>query len=134
MRRPGGERYVRFVCFRTVAGQRTRLGLFQALDEARLSDQAADWALAAIRDLSDWFSAHLDRPARFSRATWNGGEQQGLSWFKPSAREHIQKMHELKTALENCGVHVEQLTTHDPGLILFEDAHQVVAEPGGRKF
>jgi hypothetical protein len=118
-----------------VAGQRTRLGLFQALDEARLSDQAADWALAAIRDLADWFSAHLDAPTRFSRATSNGGEQQGLSWwFKPSAREHIQKMHELKTALENCGVHVEQLTTDDPGLILFEDDHQVVAEPGGRRF
>jgi hypothetical protein len=43
-------------------------------------------------------------------------------------------MHELKTALENCGVHVEQLTTDDPGLILFEDTHQVVAEPGGRQF
>jgi hypothetical protein len=134
VRRRGGERYVRFVCFQTVAGQRTRLGLFQALDEARLSDQAADWALAAIRDLSDWFNAHLDAPTRFSRATWNGGEQQGLSWFKPSAHEHIQKMHELKTALENCGVHVEQLTTDDPGLILFEDAHQVVAEPGARRF
>lgn len=43
-------------------------------------------------------------------------------------------MHALKIALEACGFHVEVLTTRDPGLIVRQDEHQVVAEPHGRSF
>ena len=37
-------------------------------------------------------------------------------------------------ALEACGVHVDILTTRDPGHIVWQDQHQVVAEPGPRTF
>jgi hypothetical protein len=43
-------------------------------------------------------------------------------------------MHRLKVALEQCGIHVEVLTTRDPGLIVWQDQFQIVAEPRGRKF
>jgi hypothetical protein len=43
-------------------------------------------------------------------------------------------MHALKVALESCGIHVDVLTTRDPGLIVWQDEHQIVAEPRGRKF
>ncbi len=43
-------------------------------------------------------------------------------------------MHRPKLALEDCGVHVEVLTTRDPEHIIYEDKHRVVAEPGGRRF
>jgi hypothetical protein len=43
-------------------------------------------------------------------------------------------MFRLKQALEACGIHVEVLTTRDPGHILFEDDYQVAAEPLHNRF
>lgn len=126
--------YVRFVCYQLVESQRQRLGLFQALDEARESDNAPSWALAQIGDIYSWFKKNLGVPAQFSRDGWKGRGQPGLSWFKPVAVDHIRQMHQLKLALEACGVHVDVLTTRDPGHIIWQDQHQLVAEPGARKF
>ena len=126
--------YVRFVCYREVKSQRQRLGLFQALDEARQSDFAPAWALKEVGEISDWFFKNLAVPKQFSRGGWRGPGQPGLSWFKPLASEHIRQMHRLKLALEACGVHVDILTTRDPGVIIWQDRHQLVAEPGGRRF
>lgn len=123
--------FVRFVCFHLVEGQRARLGLFQALDNARQSDQAAPWALEQLNELNDWFSDNLAVPTRFER---RAGGQSALSWFKPTAAEHISRMHALKTALEACGVHVEVVTSRTPGVILYEDEHQIAAEPGAGRF
>ncbi|WP_420479376.1 hypothetical protein [Brevundimonas sp. FT23028] len=126
--------YIRFVCFQTVGRQRTRLGLFKAIDEAVESEHAESWAIAEARQQCGWFNANLAIPKQFSTGGHRGFGQPGLSWFKPSAAEHIQRMHALKVALEACGVHVEVLTTRDPGLIVWQDEHQVVAEPRGRTF
>lgn len=126
--------YIRFVCFQTIGRQRSRLGLFAAIDEAVESEHAPGWAIAEARSLSGWFNANLALPKAFSTGGHKGFGQPGLSWFKPSAVEHIRRMHALKAALEQCGVHVEVLTTRDPGLIVWQDAHQLVAEPRGRKF
>jgi hypothetical protein len=133
--------YVRFVCLQTVERQRNRLGVFQAIRIARESDVAEDWALRELRVLGDWFNDRLARPKSFAsgRERFHKGEyiqegQTGLSWFKPTATDHIARMHRLKTALDACGVHVEVLTTRDPGKVVWEDEHQVVAEPGGRRF
>lgn len=128
--------YVRFVCFRSVEGHtRQRLGLFQALDQARQSDVAAGWALAELGECNGWFSKNLKVPDRFSRDGWKRPGQPGLSWFKSwAAEEHIQVMHRFKRAAEECGVHVETLTTRDPGHVIYEDKHQIVAEPGKRRF
>lgn len=62
-----------------------------------------------------------------------GFGQPGLSWFKPSAAEHIRRMYALKVALEACGIDVEVLTTRDTGLIVRQDEHQIIAVwPGQR--
>ena len=126
--------YVRFVCFQMVDGQRQRLGLFQALDDARTCDFAPMWALSRIGELYGWFKSNLKVPGQFSKGNWKGSGQPGLSWFKPVATEHISQMHQLKVALEACGVHVDILTTRDPGHIVWQDENQLVAEPGSRKF
>ena len=126
--------YVRFVCFEQVAGQRNRLGLFQAVKLARRSDNAVGWALAEIEAVNDWFSDNLDVPDRFERGGWRTPGQAALSWFKPQAETHIQQMYRLKTALEECGIHVDVLTTREPGHVLYEDDHQIAAEPLGGRF
>jgi hypothetical protein len=135
-KRPRDERsvFVRFVCFETVEGQRTRLGLFQAIKLAEDNDSAPGWALAAIHELANWFDANLATPSHFERGGWKRPGQPALSWFKPQAVEHIRRMYELKTALEECGVHVDVLTTRDPGVIIWQDKDQLVAEPKGSRF
>jgi hypothetical protein len=125
--------YVRFVCYRLVEGQRQRLGLFQALEEARDCAFAPAWALRQIGELYGWFKQNLAVPSRFERS-YGGQGRPGLSWFKPVAADHVRQMHQLKVAVEECGVHVEILTTRDPGTIIWQDEHQVVADPGNRKF
>ena len=122
--------YLRFVCFQLVDGQRHRLGLFPAMAVARESDQGIDWALAEIETLNDWFGDNLAAPTCFD----DGGGERALSWFKPGATEHISRMFALKAALEACGVHVEVLRTRSPGLVRYEDEHQVAAEPYGVRF
>lgn len=126
--------FVRFVCYRRVQSQKQRLGLFQAMQEARDCDFAPAWALKQIAVLGDWFDENLTVPSKFARGGWKGMGQPGLSWFKPVATEHIKQMHQLKLALDACGVSVDILTTRDPGTIIWQDEHQVVAEPGARKF
>lgn len=126
--------YIRFVCFQTIGRQKSRLGLFAAIHEAVESEHAESWAIAEARSQSSWFNANLALPKAFSTGMHKGYGQPGLSWFKPSAVEHIKRMHALKNALEACGIHVEVLTTRDPGLIVWQDKHQVVAEPRGRTF
>ena len=109
--------YVRFVCFRLVEGQRQRLGLFQALEEAKDCEFAPSWALQTIGETYGWFKEHLAVPERFEQ-TYGGRGRPGLSWFKPIAIEHIKQMHQLKLAVEECGVHVEILTTRNPGAVI----------------
>ena len=128
-----GRIYVRFVCFRLVEGQRQRLGLFQALEKAKDCDFAPSWALRAIGETYGWFKANLAVPERFEQ-NYGGRGRPGLSWFKPLATEHIKHMHQLKLAVEECGVHVDIITTRDPGSVIWQDAHQLVADPGKRKF
>ena len=132
---PKRERtFVRFVCFQTVEGGRSRLGLFQAIDDARDNPNSPDWALKEIGEVYGWFKANLAVPDRFQKGGWKGVGQPGLSWFKDTTVEHISQMHRLKAALQDCGVHVETFTTRDPGDIIFQDQHQIVAEPVDRRF
>jgi len=63
-------RYERFVCFQQVKGQRNRLGLFQALDAARMSDHASSWALAEVKATNDGFNNEVDAPTTFSCGKW----------------------------------------------------------------
>ncbi|MEH6697548.1 MAG: hypothetical protein V7672_02505 [Brevundimonas sp.] len=135
------QTYIRFVCFEVVERQRNRLGVFQAMDLAEQSEIAEDWALKELAALDRWFTTHLARPDffvsggdRYRNRRAKAANQSGLSWFKPGAAEHIRRMHRLKAALEACGIHVDILTTRDPGRIIWQDAHQIVAEPGGRRF
>ena len=131
---PPPKTYIRFVCFQTIGRQRSRLGIFKAVDEAVESEHAPGWAIKEARAQCAWFNANLGFPKVFSAGGHKAFGQPGLSWFKPIAMEHISRMHQLKRALEACGLHVEVLTTRDPGLVVWQDEHQLVAEPRGRKF
>jgi hypothetical protein len=133
-RAPAGPTFVRLVCFKTVKGLRSRIGLFQAHEEAQESDHAPTWALQQLDATYEWFATNLKVPTGYEEKTWQEGYQRAFSWFKDTATEHIAAMFDLKAAFEACGVQVELLTTRDPGRIVYEDDHQVTALPLHRRF
>jgi hypothetical protein len=53
----------------------------------------------------------------------------GVCWFKPSAKEHIARTYEMCRILEQNGVYVRVFKARRPGYIVYQDEHQVVAEP-----
>ena len=50
---------------------------------------------------------------------------------KSQAKEHIQSARELASLLEQYNVRVTTVTTRRPGYVVYEDEHQLVAEPFG---
>lgn len=86
----------------------------------------------ALQQLLSWFEANLIVPKRFNRTSSKGyyrRRTKGVSWLKPTAKEHIAKMRELAAILEENGYPVSQITSERPGYVVFEDEHQIVAEP-----
>jgi hypothetical protein len=86
----------------------------------------------SLENLLAWFGTNLATPQRFNTSRSKGyyrRKSAGISWLKPTAAEHIAKMRALVAILEKNGYLVSQITTDRPGYVVFEDDHQVVAEP-----
>jgi len=129
---------IRFVSGRAHPDTGMEEGIFCAAGDLR------DGSLISVPDrqlleaLLSWFAANLATPERFNRSKSKGyyrRRTQGISWIKPGAVEHVAKMHALRAILEKNGYQISQMTTDRPGYVVFEDDHQVVAEPfrGTRK-
>ncbi|MEO9683987.1 MAG: hypothetical protein ABJF86_18560 [Tateyamaria sp.] len=124
--------YLRFVYARPVEGIKSREGFFQAAREIEDNPLSDGVAHHRIDDLRDWFNDNLEHPERFSRSSpkaLHHKTTKGLSWFKPTATKHIAKAFELKSVLDECGYTIDVLKECRVGYLLYEDEHQVVAEP-----
>lgn len=124
--------YLRFVTARPVDGMKAREGFFQAAGDVADDPMTDAVTLARVDALRDWFSENMEAPLRFSRTqtkNFRRTETRGLSWFKPTATAHIAKAFELKGVLDECGYPIEVLRETRIGYVIYEDAHQVVAEP-----
>lgn len=85
-----------------------------------------------MEELISWFAENLPAPDRFNESTSKGAWRRnaaGISWFKPTATEHIANMRELVALLQDAGVHSEEVSTYRPGYVVYEDPFQIVAEP-----
>ncbi len=124
--------YLRFVYAKPVDGMTSREGFFQAAGELAADPLADPLVVAKVDELRHWFANHLDLPKRFSSSRSKGyyrRKTKGLSWFKPSATEHIAKAFELKSLLDESGFTIEVIKEDRVGYVVFEDEYQVVAEP-----
>jgi hypothetical protein len=107
-------------------------GVFRVAYELRDGALISVWERALLEGLLGWFDVNLEKPQRFNSTKSKGYYRRraaGISWLKPTANEHVAKMRALITIIENNGYQVSQITTDRPGYIVFEDEHQVVAEP-----
>jgi len=120
---------LRFVAEWPSSGCLRRAGIFAAAYDLRRSDRCLPELSTELNDLLTWFGADLPIPGRFARSRRPHAHPVAVSWFKPSAHEHVRKARRLVQILAACGVSVDELRTSRPGYVVFEDEFQVVAEP-----
>lgn len=123
--------YIRFVINEIHPVSNHDIGVFQAAYRLKDSHHLVDYDELILRDLLDWFNANLKKPSRFTIAKppYYRKQNTAISRFKDTATEHIAKLREILAILDAHDVHFEMIRTDRPGYIVYEDDHQVVAEP-----
>jgi len=123
--------YVRFVVGKRDPDSVCDQGIFQAVYDLHDSGMLHRYEEAHVQELRQWFNDHLEKPSRFtaSKPPYYRKQSRALSWFKDSAHEHIRRVRELIAVLENHGVSARMIKSERVGYIVYEDEHQVVAEP-----
>jgi len=124
--------YIRFALHRDHPDSGVAEGIMSTAN--RLADDAAasgdDRAQATA--LLRWFSDNLSTPTRFNKTVSKGSYRRatrGVSWFKASAQEHIDKMGALAVLIERYGYQTQRIRSKQPGYVVYEDDAQIVAEP-----
>ena len=124
--------YLRFVTERRTEHGSRREGFFQAVALARRDPETPGYLHDRLTALLGWFIDNLDEPERFNRGSLKTGHRAtttGLSWFRSEATEHVKNAFELCGILHELGYPITVLKTNRPGFIVYEDDHQIVAEP-----
>jgi hypothetical protein len=123
--------FLRFVTSEVHQESHEELGVFQAAFRLRNNGALSKQEEAAFEEIREWFSRNLKSPARFTSAKppFYRKRQSGISWFKDSAQEHINKIREMAALLERHDVAVQMITSTRPGYIVYEDDFQIVAAP-----
>lgn len=124
--------YLRFVLLEDHPDSGVRAGPFAAAYKLRDEGDFTETERQELSALIDWFKAELKVPERFSRSSSKGHYRRaakGISWLKDSATDHVQKMHRVAQILRDHGYHVELVRSANPGYLVYEDDHQIVAEP-----
>ena len=123
---------VRFVLPRMNPNTGARDGVFEAAYALRRAGTLKPGKHDRLDRLLDWFGDELAVPRRFNRTRSKGyfrRRTKGICWFKSSAIEHVSRMHRIAVILRQHGHHVTMIRTRRPGYVVYEDEHQVIAEP-----
>lgn len=123
--------YVRFVVAELNDDSERDLGVFQAAYRLRNQGKLYPYEEPHLDELLQWFNTHLEEPTRFTTAKppYYRKRNRAISWFKDSAQEHILRIREIAAILENHGVPVRMVKSDRVGYVVYEDEHQIVAEP-----
>ena len=123
--------YLRFVVAQVDEDSGRELGVFQAAYNLRDDGKLYPYEEPQLDELRQWFNTHLQGPTRFtaSKPPYYRKKSTAISWFKDSAQEHIARVREIVAILENHGVRVRMIRADRVGYVVYEDEHQIVAEP-----
>ncbi len=99
-------------------------GILVAAAQLRDSNRVTMADEAWLRGYLHYFNEHLKVPACLQE--WEN--RRAISWFKEGSKM-IDRVWNLKVFLEEQDVFIDVLTTRDPGAIIYEDGHQIVAKP-----
>lgn len=126
------ESYIRFVVHQRDEQSGVETGIFQRAYELRDSAEVTAADRDVIAEVLTWFHDHLNAPERFNRSRSKGHDRRaarGIAWFRSSATEHLQQAHRLKAVLDANGHSVTVVVERRIGYVVYDDAHQVIAEP-----
>jgi len=123
--------YLRFVVADIQQDSGRELGVFHAIGDLRDVGKLSRDEEQHYDSLVLWFDKNLRKPSRFtaSKPPFYRKKNKAISWFKDGAHEHIAKIREVIAILEHHGVSVRMLKASRVGYVVYEDEHQVVAEP-----
>lgn len=121
--------YIRFVV--DIQDERSghRKGIFAALGVFKKNPDVTTGDYAHYRELAEWFNDNLEQPDRFNRSPNPHAKPIALSWYKDSATEYIHKTREVAALLDRYGIKASMIKSNNPGYIVYESEHQIVAEP-----
>ena len=117
--------YIRFQGQKPNEYADSKLGIFQLAFELRDYGDIPKFQESELIKNIQWLKEHLKSPEILDK----DGHHRAISWFKPGAKEPINRARAIASILNEHGYHVEQVQTKDPGLVIYEDGHQVVAKP-----
>jgi len=118
--------YIRFTIGRADERSGSEEGLFtvayRELNSAVLANYEREW----LEELLTWFKKELKIPGPILRKDAN---RRAICWFRESSKEVMSKAFELVVFLRERGYYVESHRTEIPGMVVYEDGHQVAAKP-----
>jgi len=128
----GSSSYLRFVLQQIHPDSGVPEGLFSTGYALRDDDETPPYDRDNLAAILSWFDDNMEVPTRFNRSSSKGVYRRttkGISWFKTTAWEHIEKMRDLAAVLAEHGHLIDEIRTERPGYIVYEDTVQIVAEP-----
>lgn len=119
--------YIRFVVHKLDEDAFVEKGLFSAMGDLVYHDVLYKYEDKLRIEIATWFSKNLDVPEAFTSR--KKIKLKAISWFKESAKIHIDQMRAYAQILEAHDVLVKQIMTKKPGKIVYEDDFQIAAIP-----
>jgi len=128
--------YLRFVVAEVDPDSGRELGVFQAVQLLREKGQLDPHEEEQHDRIVKWFDDHLEKPTRFtaSKPPFHRKKKKAISWFKDTAHEHLARMRLWVAILHNHAIPVRMLKAERVGYVVYEDEHQVVAEPFAKEY
>ena len=119
--------FIRFVGAEIDERSHVSAGLFCAASQLRWSEGLPDYEFDALTELKDWFDVHM--PSPFDHLPRERRYEQAICWFKPTAREHLERAWDLVAILERNDVLIWTIRSRKAGYVHYEDEVQVFARP-----
>ncbi|MGE0084514.1 MAG: hypothetical protein AB7S75_08835 [Desulfococcaceae bacterium] len=121
--------YIRFAIHEKDDKSGREKGLFSAMSDLLFADCLYEYERELEQSLYSWFKKNLRVPAVLSSKSNHCKNVNAISWFKVSAKEHIDNFMQYARILEAHDVNVVRLLTDKPGTIVYEDDYQIAAVP-----
>ena len=124
--------FLRFVLLEKHPDSGLNEGLFRLAYRLGKDPEFDEDDRSQLKEITSWFDKHLLVPSRFSRTSSKGYYRRathGISWFRDTSNECVTRMFALKRIFEQNGHTVTLIQEERIGYVVYEDEHQVVAEP-----
>lgn len=119
-------KYVRFVVGTNQEDERTQTGIVAELRLLKESGELPQYEIDHIDEIFEWMNQNQSFPVPpYSEKNWH---KDAISWFKDSAQELISEFRTIISILEQYDRPVRMIITEKPGMILYEDDVQIVAQ------